>query len=589
MKKFIVGNQVSDGKPVEVDIATLIVTRLLILSNSGGGKSFLIRRLAEQLCHTMPVIIIDPEGEFSTLREKFDFFLVGKGGDAPADVRTAKLVMHKFLELRASVVFDLSEMPIEQRHLYVKLISEAAIDSPKEFWNPTAFIFDEVQLFAPENGKGESIAKNAVIAFPTRGRKRQFLSIFGTQRPAKLAMDARAEFQNRMIGGMFEMDDLKVAAATLGISGKQETTDFNHKMRTMLAGNFFAFGRAISTQTILLKVGGIETSHGVGKSKKFATSAPPAPDKIKAMLPSLADLPKEAEEKEQSEKQMRDTIAGLRAELKTAKAAQPTAAKIQRMDVPALTDGERKRITTLAVKFKDFTHALKMMTERIGKFVELKDQMSGEVSSLKKIIEGKLTIEKPIEQIKHMVFQHWEHGITPISTPPIEKVVAIHTPDGEWKPDKMARAILGVLSQFQSGCNIQKIALLARYAISGGFRNALADLRKNGAIIGKNTGTMASTELGMKLASGTPQLPTGAELIQLWKDHPSFQAMHRAIIDVLASMAQGGYTIEQIAAGCHPPYAISGGFRNALADLRMAGIMIGKNTGRMGLNPEMFL
>src|SRR5947209_2102103 len=95
---------VNIGGHVELDVAILLKTRLLIQANSGGGKSWLIRRLAEQLFGVAPVIIIDPEGEFSTLREKFGFVLVGKGGETPADPRSAKLVAHKLLELQASAV-----------------------------------------------------------------------------------------------------------------------------------------------------------------------------------------------------------------------------------------------------------------------------------------------------------------------------------------------------------------------------------------------------------------------------------------------------------------------------------------------------
>lgn len=134
MKTILVGKNVATGAPMHFDVMKLILTRLLICANSGGGKSWLIRRLAEQLIQIMPVMIIDPEGEFATLREKFNFVLVGKGGETPADCRSAKLVMHKLLELRASAIFDLSEMPLHLRHEFVKLISEAAIDSPKQLW-----------------------------------------------------------------------------------------------------------------------------------------------------------------------------------------------------------------------------------------------------------------------------------------------------------------------------------------------------------------------------------------------------------------------------------------------------------------------
>lgn len=67
-----------------MDIDVLLRTRLLVQADSGGGKSWLLRRIAEQLFGKVQVIIIDPEGEFATLREKYGYVLVGKGGETPA-------------------------------------------------------------------------------------------------------------------------------------------------------------------------------------------------------------------------------------------------------------------------------------------------------------------------------------------------------------------------------------------------------------------------------------------------------------------------------------------------------------------------
>lgn len=45
-----------------IDVAELIASRLIVLANSGGGKSWLIRRIVEQLVGKVQVIILDPEG-----------------------------------------------------------------------------------------------------------------------------------------------------------------------------------------------------------------------------------------------------------------------------------------------------------------------------------------------------------------------------------------------------------------------------------------------------------------------------------------------------------------------------------------------
>jgi len=55
---------------IKIELEKLITSRLLIQANSGGGKSWLLRRILEQSHGKIQHLIIDLEGEFSTLREK---------------------------------------------------------------------------------------------------------------------------------------------------------------------------------------------------------------------------------------------------------------------------------------------------------------------------------------------------------------------------------------------------------------------------------------------------------------------------------------------------------------------------------------
>ena len=104
------GKNTETKKNVEINLSKLVSTRLLIQANSGGGKSWLIRRLLEQSHGKIQQIVIDLEGEFSTLREKYDYLLVGKGGEILANIQTAELLAIKLLKLNVSTIVDLSEL-----------------------------------------------------------------------------------------------------------------------------------------------------------------------------------------------------------------------------------------------------------------------------------------------------------------------------------------------------------------------------------------------------------------------------------------------------------------------------------------------
>ena len=230
----------ADKKQVSFDLDVLLTTRLLIQANSGAGKSYLLRKLMEELFGHVQVIAIDPEGEFATLREKFDYVLVGKGGETPAHVSTAEELAHKLLELRASAVCDLYEMPALQRHTWAQRFLASLINAPKKLWHPVMIIVDEAHIFCPEKGAGESEASDAMIDLATRGRKRGFCAVFATQRLGKLRKDAAAELQNVMIGGTFLDIDVKRAAETLGIPKGKDERDFAAHMKVVAPGTFIA-------------------------------------------------------------------------------------------------------------------------------------------------------------------------------------------------------------------------------------------------------------------------------------------------------------------------------------------------------------
>src|SRR5436309_8076276 len=103
------------NESVTLDLPTLLDTRLLVQANSGGGKSWLLRRLLEQSHSKVRQIVIDLEGEFATLRERYDYVLAGKEGDTPADPKSAGLLAQRLLELNVSAIIDLYDLHYQDR------------------------------------------------------------------------------------------------------------------------------------------------------------------------------------------------------------------------------------------------------------------------------------------------------------------------------------------------------------------------------------------------------------------------------------------------------------------------------------------
>ncbi len=297
--------KVALNSTTDIDLGKLIDSKLLIQANSGGGKSWLIRRILEQSHGKVQQIIIDPEGEFGTLREKYDYILCGKGGDAVADPRSAAMLAHKLLEHKASAIIDLYELHPQERKRFVHLFVDALVDAPKELWNDCLIVIDEAHDFVPE--KGDSEAANALIGLMAKGRKRGFGAILATQRISKLHKDAAAECNNKLIGRSTLDIDRKRASEELGFTTKEESLS----LRSMKPGEFFAFGPALSDEVKRIQVGDIKTAHPKVGSRSLGKVAPPS-DSVKKILAKLGDIPKEAEKEAKTVADLKKENADLK-------------------------------------------------------------------------------------------------------------------------------------------------------------------------------------------------------------------------------------------------------------------------------------
>src|SRR5438132_4404655 len=257
-------NNIYLNQSVGIDLPSLLDTRLLLQANSGGGKSWLLRRLLEQSHGKVQQIVIDLEGEFATLRERYDYVLAGKEGDIPIDPASAGLLARRLLELNVSAIIDLYELHYPDRKRFVRLFLESMINAPKHLWHPCLVVIDEAHKFCPE--KEPSEASNAVIDLATLGRKRGFCAILATQRLSKLHKDAAAECNNKLIGRTGLDVDRKRASEELGFTTKEQFLS----LRSLTAGEFFAFGPAISPEVIKVTIGSVQTTHPKAGAHIFA-------------------------------------------------------------------------------------------------------------------------------------------------------------------------------------------------------------------------------------------------------------------------------------------------------------------------------
>ena len=559
------------NKDIKLDVDLLLRTRLLIQANSGGGKSYLLRRIAEQLFGKVQVIIIDPEGEFPTLREKYGYVLVGHGGETPADVRSAGLVAEKLLELNASAVCDIFEAfrkNPQGRHAWVKAFCNAMLDAPRTYWHPVVLIIDEFHKFCPEKGAGESEASEAVIGIGTAGRKRGYCLVGATQRLGKVRKDVSAELLNRLVGPTFEDVDLKRAAELLSVL-PENRREFFEQMRVLEPGNFFALGRAICKERTLVKVGSIETSHpDVNQSVKY-TEPPPTPEKVKALLPKLADLPQQAEEKVRTLETLSTENRTLKARIHSLEMI-PAAAIV---DQGELIKKEEIIANKLIVeKFDSYGKELKKWKDGLDKMIQFFNSSQIPYPGLHVDTAQIRNIASQMPQERRSAGIDTSHRI-PAQPTGRAKTGAIEPATMTDRLTTPQQRIIDAIAWFESigiyDPEQTAVAFIAKYVVTGGaYLNPRGWLRSNGLIECRGD-KISLTDAGRKLAF-TPDSPLTTEELHnhVMSILPApAQKILKPLLEVYPQSIQNADLAE--AAG----YAIGGAFNNPKGRLRSLGLI----------------
>src|SRR5690349_5465884 len=238
-----------------LDLEELLATRLLVQGNSGSGKSHLLRRLLEQSAPWVQQCVVDPEGDFVTLTDRFGHLVVDGARSEAELVRIAQRVR----EHRVSVVLNLEGLDTEGQMRCAAAFLGGLFDAERDHWFPMLVVVDEAQLFAPAaagevSDEARRLSLGAMTNLMCRGRKRGLAGIIATQRLAKLAKNVAAEASNFLMGRTFLDIDMARAADLLGLERRQADA-----FRDLERGHFMALGPALSRRPLGLRIGPTET------------------------------------------------------------------------------------------------------------------------------------------------------------------------------------------------------------------------------------------------------------------------------------------------------------------------------------------
>jgi hypothetical protein len=293
-ERILLGETIGGAK-AELDLQELTTGRTLLCSISRFGKTWTARRIVEQIFGKTGIIIVDVEGEYATLRDKFPLLIVGK--DVPLVPESAEFLADQILEHDLSCIIDGSDPQLDvaafQEFLARFIDRFIAIETKAR--KPYLWILEEADELAPETGIARSICLGQIRKLVKKGGKRGLGTIVLTQRPAFVSKFVISQCPNKIIGRTEWPDDLAVLRKFGRIPEKYANPESKdpHALKNLEKGQFYVAGDFIAKDQ-LVKVGPVQTTH-LGATPEIV---PPAPKELKEVLKQLSDkLPAIIQEK----------------------------------------------------------------------------------------------------------------------------------------------------------------------------------------------------------------------------------------------------------------------------------------------------
>jgi len=323
------------GRDFAIDAQELVTGRTCIIAQSGAGKSWSIAVLCEQLCrYRVGFCLIDTEGEYYSLKDKFDLIWIGADEECDYDIEKVNLkeILRESMHSGVPVIYDVSEVAMTDK---VARLAHILYDIATEERQPYLLIVEEADKFIPQSK--DSIKKIEEIS--RRGRKRGLGMLVATQRPAIVTKNVLSQCNNQIIGKLSIENDLK--AVDLFFGSKREVEELS----TLNPGDFFVMG-GLTREKTKMRFAKRETKHrGLTPllSPRDPTPSSPDPDEAKepemvvsSGLESVTADPRQLKSSGEDPSSEVLLPSGEQAQSVTAaKSAKPSRAKVRKRRTPS--------------------------------------------------------------------------------------------------------------------------------------------------------------------------------------------------------------------------------------------------------------
>jgi len=373
----------------------LISQPLAVIGIRNQGKSFFVGKICEELCEVkQPFIVIDPEGEYWSLREKYPVVIAAVGkpvgrpegyvADLTVDSETAPVLARRVAEKGYSLVLDLRNATMAESYEALGGFLEALYGAEAKYNRTLVLIMEEAHVLVPEVGRVRlpSIkkAQDRVIYWTyeiaARGRHRGLGYVCVARRAAELAKAVLSQAPNRVIFKLVDPTDLawlmksglsreeinvvkrlpQGKAIVIGLS--EQHFFIRSKPRNCTHGGRTPIAKAVETPEL---EGAVADLSGLLKQplQKIEKPTEKLTEKLKALTATYEERIHQLEKALREEKRRRLEILTENENLKS---------QVETLKTKVLTVDERVRYET---RIKTLESEVSSLKEQLGKAVEL--------------------------------------------------------------------------------------------------------------------------------------------------------------------------------------------------------------------------
>ncbi|MEA1870850.1 MAG: DUF87 domain-containing protein [Candidatus Bipolaricaulota bacterium] len=205
------GTPLNISNDLSLDLEEIIGQCIGILGIRGSGKSNTAGVIFEELLrNNYPLSIVDIDGEYFGLKERYEVLVVGhgEGVEIEVDADCAEEIAQISMEKNIPVVLDLSGFLSEERTEFLNEYLTALWNLAGKLRRPYIVGIEEAHEFIPQGVKTE--LKELIARLALRGRKRGLGTIIISQRSAKVDKDVLSQAGMLLLHRVVHEVDMRV-------------------------------------------------------------------------------------------------------------------------------------------------------------------------------------------------------------------------------------------------------------------------------------------------------------------------------------------------------------------------------------------